>query len=278
MVDTVRLFSWVLGIRRLNQTPYHHHHHHHHHHHPDIVRRHILSQVIFKSLKAELLRNPHFAFVKKKMLVSSMVDNKLLAGAGVWSLRTGPELRAFEASYYGHWRQCCMPLLGVTSAGMTDEQICVILRIGLAREIIYAARVRMLIQSIQERLLFLMILLAFDTWWMCAQFADSCSLKTCLRCPVKQSTQKVNAFHNSGGAEKLGLHRLSAHTCNECGQNFSNAGALGSHRSKVHRIVAVSTALAQGSVCHVCMKDFHDTKWLQRHLNSGTVRPRTTAW
>ena len=85
---------------------------------------------------------------------------------------------------------------------------------------------------------------------------------------MKQSTQKVNAFHKSGGVEKLGLHRLSAHTCNECGQNFSNAGALGSHRSKVHRIVAVSTALAQRSVCHVCMKDFHDTKWRQRHLNA----------
>ena len=67
--------------------------------------------------------------------------------------------------------------------------------------------------------------------------------------------------------KKLGLHRLSAHTRNECGQNFSNAGALGSHCSKVHRIVAVSTALATGSVCHVCMKDFHDTKRLQRHLN-----------
>ena len=171
MVDTVRLFSWVLGIRRLNQTPYRHHHHHN----PDIIRRHILSQVIFKSLKAELLRNPHFAFVKKKMLVSSMVDNTLLAGAGVWALRTGPELRAFEASY-GHWRQCCMPLLGGTSAGMTDEQICVMLRIGLAREIIYAARVRMLIQAIQERFLFLMIMLAFDTWWMLQVAGDVCAI------------------------------------------------------------------------------------------------------
>ena len=69
-----------------------------------------------------------------------------------------------------------MPLLGVTSAGMTDEKICVMLRIGLAREVIGVARVRMLIQAIQERPFYSMSMLACDTWWMPQVAGNVCAI------------------------------------------------------------------------------------------------------
>ena len=58
---------------------------------------------------------------------------------------------------------------------MTGEQICVMLHIGLAIEVICVARVRMLIQAIQELPLFLMSMLACNTWWMPQVAGDVCA-------------------------------------------------------------------------------------------------------
>ena len=282
----------------------------------DVKRRHILSQNIFRPLKTRLLRNPYLTLAEKKHLVHSMVDNKFLAGAGAWALRTDQEMRAFEHGYNGHWRQCCMPLLGVSSAGLTDFQVCVLLGVSTAVEVLRVTRVRFLLQALKNGSPFVLSELSRDRWWMPQVAGDVCQvcetrgvegfhkvpgspqdmrefldgillqcdairraaqryLKACVesRVSMRADVMACVDLQSRLRLERVAECRLKEWdgdrfvACPVCGQSFMSGGALGSHLAKVHKQAAETRSHARGSVCQVCMRDFHNTARLRKHLD-----------
>ena len=207
----------------------------------------------------------------------------------------------------------------MTSAGLTDEHVCILLGIGTAAEVLSVERVRFLLQAIRDKVPFLLGVLSRDLWWMPQAAGDVCTLCAGLNMAgfkeVPQTPEEMRVFldlvieHHDiiqrtargflskrvkgrsarkaeiiAGAElktKLRLNKIAectlkdhhatgTHACHYCGQTFLQAGALGSHLAKVHQQPAETRRLARGSVCQVCMRDFHSTTRLRRHLISVT--------
>ena len=283
----------------------------------DIKRRRMLSQIVFKPLKAKLLNNPHLTLAEKKILVHSLVETKLLAGAGAWALRSDAELKAYVAGYHGHWRQCCKPMLGVTSAGLVDEQVCTLLGVATAHEVIRVARVRFLLQTLREVTPYLLSMLARDTWWTPLVAGDVCAvgchlkleglqhvphgalemhkflirviqycepiykaaksyLKRCVQSREWQHDEILKLVLLKTQIRKANVADCTLkdllvgdqHVCTDCGLMFATRAAMGSNRQKVHHKPSEITAIARGSLCQVCLKDFHTTSRSRKHLRS----------
>ena len=282
---------------------------------PDVKHRKIQSQIAFAPLKKKLLFNPNLSLAEKRHLVHSYVERKLMVGAGAWALRTAHELACYTDGYMHHWRGCCRPLLGVTCAGATDEQVCAMLDVSLPMEALTVARLRFFWQAIMCDDGYLACVLAGDTWWMPQVAADVCAVcrVACVRgfesAPddkvgmlqfIRSAREHAKQLKNAVKRYRLNLFRgrrslgqdsfeqawkrteaqkakvgwcklrctqqSGGHVCGVCGVACGNKGALGSHMSKVHAQPSRISCMSVGTVCQVCMVDFHDSRRLRQHL------------
>ena len=94
---------------------------------PDIRHRLSVAQPIFKAMRNKLLCNKHLQTHEKLRLVLQGPIASLLHGSGLWCLRRKDDFRAFNRAHMGIMRQCVRPLLGLSSRGLLDEEVCILL-------------------------------------------------------------------------------------------------------------------------------------------------------
>ena len=95
----------------------------------DLQKRAGLAEAVFTRLKKTLLRNPELMACEKVGLVLSLVLRKFLFGSGMWILETAKDRRAFSARVMSFYRRSVWPIFGVSSQGLTDQEVCALLEV-----------------------------------------------------------------------------------------------------------------------------------------------------
>ena len=133
---------------------------------PDVNRRKFLAQAIMTPVRKRLLSNPYLSSDDKRTLLCGMVLRKLLFGSGQWALNTDKEQKLMASAYMSFVRQSCRSIVGVGSAGMTDEQTCVMMQMLLPEEALMIERARTACAAVQQDEGYLCQVLARDMLWM----------------------------------------------------------------------------------------------------------------
>ena len=110
----------------------------------DIKERLHSANLVFRRLRATLLRNQELTIAERTYLVRSLVHSKLGYGAGLWVAQAKAEREAFQHAFMTHWRQACKILSGVGSKFLKDSEICAIIGVAEPSVIGQAAVLRQL--------------------------------------------------------------------------------------------------------------------------------------
>ena len=89
----------------------------------DIRRRRTLARALQKPLM-RLLCNPYLSGAEKTELLLAMPVARFKHGAGLWRLETKKERDAYHAGYIELIRHAFRPILGCSSRGLSDEDVC----------------------------------------------------------------------------------------------------------------------------------------------------------
>ena len=133
--------------------------------HSDVQRRGSVAQIMMLPIKWRILNNKFISVDAKRCVVLSMALGKHLFGSGAWALTTHAEKQLFESSYMSILRQACWGIVGYSSAGLTDKQVCEILRMLTPVEALRVERVRFLASAVKHDCGYLRAVLAVDDTW-----------------------------------------------------------------------------------------------------------------
>ena len=89
----------------------------------DITRRRFLARDLLRS-QLKLLRNPHLTSIEKVNLLLAGPVARFQHGSGLWALSNPSERAAFHAGYMELIRKAFRPITGVSTKGMSDEEVC----------------------------------------------------------------------------------------------------------------------------------------------------------
>ena len=133
----------------------------------DIRAKAASANIVFRRLKATLLKNEHLEIPERTLLVRSLVHSKLGFGAGLWVLSCRAEWEAFQHAFMTHWRQSCMILLGVGCKFLSDTEVCCLLRVAEPTVVYRAAKLRQLRDVLRHGPGFLWQSVHLDRDWLC---------------------------------------------------------------------------------------------------------------
>ena len=271
----------------------------------DICRRRTLARALQKPLM-RLLCNPYLFGAEKTELLLAMPVARFKHGAGLWRLETKKERDAYHAGYIEIIRRAFRPILGCSSRGLSDGDVCDGLGVLSSKELRIAELTRHAAwlwaedsDSIRE------LWLTTGAWAreareavrQCAQLAPDddpwavlARHPACAKAWIRAFVKERRARRRERGANMLPRWRAMEHArqqgwifcrfsissggdlrheCRECGKAFSTAAALASHTSKLHGRRAKATQLAGGSKCEVCGMEFWSTRRLAEHLRKS---------
>ena len=109
----------------------------------DVKSRSLSANIVFRRLRATLLRNAALTVEERVYLVRSLVHS-LCYGAGLWVPSNRSEQEAIQRAFMVHWRQSCRLLCGVGSKFLTDDEVCAALGVAPPAAIMVSARLRQL--------------------------------------------------------------------------------------------------------------------------------------
>ena len=111
----------------------------------DIKHRLSVAKPLFSALRKRVLFNPCLTVDEKRQLVLQGPFSSLLHGAGLWVLSNAREQAAFGGAYLAFARQCLRPLIGFSSRGLTDFEICMLMRMWTPEVALRVHRLRVAI-------------------------------------------------------------------------------------------------------------------------------------
>ena len=263
----------------------------------------------------KLCRNQHLPEPLKRHLLCSMPLARLRHGSGFWRTTQRLSQQLYRRIYAEAPRRLLRPITGLSTQGLTDDDVYTVLQIASADEARHADQVRQigwLFAEPDQRLHDLWM--ADPAWCSEAQGALTAVvgwqgvdaeqawalvreqpriaatwarryLMRCVRARASEAAVKRPQF--------LALQRLResgyifckkptqppsalGFACDLCSLAFSTAAARASHCRKVHAIVAPSSEAALGTACQVCRVQFWTTARLKQHMRQST-RCRTVA-
>ena len=103
---------------------------------------------MYDNLHRKLPHNDQLTVSERKNLIHSMAERKLLHGSGHWALKSENELRSYHASCMRSWRKACRPLLGVSSLGATDKEVCCMHGVLLPLERLATERIKCMAKAL----------------------------------------------------------------------------------------------------------------------------------
>ena len=268
----------------------------------DLERRRCLAQSTFAKLRKSLLFNPHLSASEKLNLVFSLVHRKFLHGAGFWKLASRRDGHVFHTAIGQWYRSCIRPVLGLSSRGLTDEEVCEALGVMNSSEILSVERSRLLLTAARFGEGALRAVLRSCGDWASLAMRDAalvfgwqpdsfCQLmmwlaghvnegkaavkafrRACLqkRASVREETMRharwLQGLHRSGGITfRIGSAAAVGIASPRCGLTCSTKASLASHRSRVHGEHG-ATAFVNGTCCQRCGTEYWTTARLRLHL------------
>ena len=270
----------------------------------DIKRRRLLARALHKPLM-RLLCNDYLTAREKTDLLIAMPIARFKHGSGLWRLSGDREKEEAHAAYMEMLRKSCRPIVGVSSRGLTDEDVCCALGILSFPELrtVEVLRHAAWIAADESEANRYMWLREGEWQQEAAAAAGCCALaaaaldadpwQTLLQDPsiarpwirafVKQCRKakaarraallpQWRAFEaaRAAGWNFRGRPELSpAYVCETCGTACDTKAALAAHKAKVHGIAARSTAAAKGTKCEVCRREFWSTARLAHHFRQA---------
>ena len=274
----------------------------------DIRRRRVLARELLRPLM-RLLCNEFLTPQEKTNLLLAMPVARLKHGCGLWRLQRPKDRALFHAAFMELLRRAFRPILGVSSRGLSDEEICNCLGVLSPDELRSAEILRTAAWLAADRSR------ANDFMWLqqgdwkceaeaaakrCAAIAaPSCEdpwryvqdhpedirrwvrafERTCRRRRSKLGETTLPQWRAVAAARRQGwffchLQGEKAHSrqyqCDQCGAVCGTAAALASHKRKRHLIAARSKLAAVGTRCEVCQREFWSSDRLAQHLRKAT--------
>ncbi|CAE7835275.1 unnamed protein product [Symbiodinium sp. CCMP2592] len=272
----------------------------------DIRRRRVLARELQRPLM-KLLCNPFLSPAEKLDLLLSMPVARFKHGSGLWRLQGPKEHEAFRAGYMELLRRAFRPIVGCSSRGLTDDDICDGLGVLSADELRITELARHAGWLVAERSSSIQELWLNEGAWLqeakaavasCAprQWKGSCPwaalvqepsaikpgikgfVKRCRRIRAERGADKAPKWRTIEQARKEGwifchfsteADHIACHRCEICSRSFKTSAALAAHRSKTHARQALASRLAGGSRCEICCVEFWSTRRLTEHLRKS---------
>ncbi|CAE7615069.1 Dnah2 [Symbiodinium necroappetens] len=252
-----------------------------------------------------LCRNPFLSEEAKTDMLRSMPLSRYRHGAGFWRTTQVQTRQLYQRGYMETPRRLLRAITGLSSQGLTDEDVCLVLDIASATEVRNADLVRHLACVLAEPGPHLRAAWQQDTDWFhetteaLGVVASSCQvsadrawsrldaqpglasqwtrryLRQCRRARREAAPQRrehlvaLQALREAGFilcARPSPECTISETVCKVCGKGFSKAAACASHMRKRHNIVAPATEATLGTACQVCGVEFWSSKRLRQHL------------
>ncbi|CAE7487237.1 unnamed protein product [Symbiodinium sp. CCMP2592] len=269
----------------------------------DIRRRRLLARELQAPLM-KLLCNPFLEAREKVDLLLSMPVARFKHGAGLWRLEKKREKEAFHAGYMELLRRAFRPIVGCSTKGLQDEDICDGLGVLNAEELRAIEVLRHAAWLWADGSESIQALWFQEGPWFeevraaarrCVPASSRCTdpwgllagqprlAKNWIRNYVKQRRTEHRArgelllplWQSMDSARQHGWifctfsgdpHADNAHQCPVCAKTFRTAAAAAAHSSKAHGNLAKARLLANGSKCEVCSVEFWSTHRLIEHL------------
>ena len=280
-----------------------------------IRHRACLMREMIKPLR-RLLRSPDLEESEKIEMIVSMPHARLRHGSGFWKLSTERERASFHAAYYEAPRRLFRLVTTLSTQGVSDEDVSLILGIPRAHEVRDADVLRQLgwvLAAQQPRLQGLWL---DSEWGKVARLATQqvvhklgqhfeSSWNSLLRDPslasrwarryLRACVAGRSPFCAQRRAELTAMQvardagvifcrlkpdkqpPVDGATCASCGAVFKTKAAMAAHCSKVHHATAPATQHAIGTSCAVCMKEFWTQDRLKLHLRKTPACLNVTA-
>ena len=273
----------------------------------DIKRRRVLARALHKPLM-RLLCNDNLSAREKTDLLVAMPIARFKHGCGLWRLTGEREKGAAHSAYMELLRRSCRPIAGVSSQGLTDDEICSILGVLSFAEMrtVEVLRHAAWIAADGD--------VANHHMWLregpwqqeataaahsCAQAAAAQVLDpwtsllqepSLARLWIRAYERQCRRAH-AARREKIlpqwrALERARAagwifchfqvreapqqsFVCDTCGTACGTKAALAAHRAKAHGAAARATAAATGTKCELCRREFWSTARLAQHFRQS---------
>ena len=257
----------------------------------------------------KLCRNQHLPEHTKRQLLCSMPLARLRHGSGFWRTTQTLSRQLYGRIYAEAPRRLLRPITGLSTHGLTDEDVYTVLQIASADEMRHADLVRQLgwLLAEPDRRLH-SLWMADSTWtsdvttalkavvgwqginvmqaWQLIEGQPPLAgiwarryLKRCVKDKAAKSEMKRPQFMAMQKLREAGFifcrrpaqpAKDPAHTCDFCSLAFSTAAARASHCQKVHAVAAPSAVAALGTACQVCRVQFWTTARLKQHMRQST--------
>ena len=263
----------------------------------------------------KLCRNQHIPEHTKRQLLCSMPLARLRHGSGFWRTLQAQSRQLYGRIYAEAPRRLLRPITGLSTHGLTDEDVFTVLQIASASEMRYADQVRQLGWLLAEPDSRLHGLWMADTAWTSEittalqevvgwqgistvqawalvqgqpQIAGTWArryLKRCVKAKAAESEVRrpqLLAMQKLREAGFIFCKRPAqpaaapSFACDFCSLAFTSAAARASHCQKVHAVAAPAAEAALGSACQVCRVQFWTTARLKQHMRQST-KCRTVA-
>ena len=146
----------------------------------DIRHRASLARASFKAIRARLLRNPCLSQTEKVRLIIQGPVAGFLHGAGTWVMcngRKGQAYKVFCGVLVGFMRSSLRPITGWSPRGLTDEEVCLLLRVLPPRLTLVVARLRHLASVAAWLDDYSLVVLVEEEQWLRAVMHDLGELK-----------------------------------------------------------------------------------------------------
>ncbi|CAE7446716.1 unnamed protein product, partial [Symbiodinium sp. CCMP2456] len=198
---------------------------------PNLLHRAALMRQIFKPVRSRLFYNPHLSLKEKR---------RFLYGAGLWCPRTAHEAELVVDPIHTAMRKSFRPLLGLSSAGFSNDEVAAALQMPTPAERLHHARASALLVLLETGSAETWANYEADgTWLSMAWRLCKSYLRTCVaqRAPVQLSER-----------------------------NPEEASRLAVHLARMHRIRSKAASTAWGTRCERCQTEFWDVARLSEHL------------
>ena len=228
---------------------------------------------------------------------------RYLHGAGLWRLRTGKEQDGAITPLAQAARSAVRPILGFTSEGLDQTEVCAALDIPIPQELLRGQQLRAWTELAREADAFTWLALCEDGVWMQQAYdasepilrgtgltlprpedAEACKTfavrhKPTLRSATRAYFRRQVAARAEQGRQVRGSRDLwqrapavknislvDDFACETCNATFKDARRLAVHRAKQHKCWSSARQAAFGTRCEICTVEFWTHTRLQEHL------------
>ena len=241
---------------------------------PDIRRRSQLAKQALSPLRKKAFCNPCLTAAEKRDLLVQRVFAKFLHGAGLWRLSTTHELDAASEPLRSIQRGSVRALTGVSSQGLSSDQVAALLDVATSEELLADARMRSALELIRVQASVMWEALVADGVWLRLvgnDFAEAIRLaEEALPAPPAHEPAAVFHFLHSHAKRLTSLAKRYLRSCREGRRDLAKATLATVALPSVAGVIRIAdeptAGFDDGILCTLCGKSFSCQRTCSVHM------------